>query len=265
MAKQLLVDLKKSLEKLGIYLKSNNTLSFLEIKKSMLILENIFSNPNLGLKESEELIKYSKENNYLTLFQKTYEIYEINLEKEFAKSFINKSGNNYKDRLKKYHFYGGYLSAVKKEATLANIKSSDKVAFIGSGAIPMTAIILHEYTDANIDCIEKDKESAKLSKRVIKEMKYDRYIKVINKNAKNVNFLKYSAVLLAVMAKPKDNLMKIVWKQILPGTRIVYRLPNTARQAFYEDTSNVIDIYHRFEIKRAKRKGSSTLILLVKK
>ncbi|KKP65667.1 MAG: hypothetical protein US74_C0034G0011 [Parcubacteria group bacterium GW2011_GWA2_38_13] len=264
MIKRHLNIIKKSLKKLGIYLTNNHSLNLSKIKKSMSILENIFSIHNLNSKDFRELIKYCKENNFLSLFQKSYETYEINLEKEFAKSFIKEKNNNDKNNLKKYHFYNGYLAAVKKEASLARIKPNDKVAFIGSGAMPMTAIILYELKEASIDCIEKDGESVELSKKIIKKLKYDKYIKVINRNAIDLNFSKYSVILLAVMSKPKNNLMKVVWKSILPGTRIVYRLPNIVRQALYEDTSNVINTYRKFEKKRVRRKGSSTLILLVK-
>lgn len=264
MVKRHLNIIKKSLKKLGIYLKNNSSLNFSKIKKSMSILENIFLNPSLSLKEYRKLIKFCKDNNFLSLFQKSYEIYEINLEKEFAKFFIKEKNNRDKNNLKKYHFYNGYLAAVKKEATLAKIKSNDKAAFIGSGAMPMTAIILYKLKGVGIDCIEKDNESVELSKKVLKKLKYNEHIKVIKRNAIDLNFSKYSVILLAVMSKPKDILMKVIWKSILPGTRVVYRLPNTARQAFYEDTTNVINMYRKFEKKRIRRKGSSTLILLVK-
>lgn len=264
MAKRSLNTFKNVLKNLGIYLKSHSALNQLEIKKSMSILESIFSDADLSLKDQRELIKYSTENNLLSLFQKTYEIYEINLEKDLAQSFINEKNNHDRNAIKKYHFYNGYLAAVKKTILLAKISRNDKVTFIGSGPMPMTSILLHELTGASIDCFEKNKQSAKLSKKVIEKLTYSQYIKVTDKDALDENFSRYTVIVIAVLAKPKDKLMKIIWKHVLPGTRIVYRLPTVAKRAYYEDTSDVINNYHKFEKKRIMNRGTSTLVLLVK-
>lgn len=264
MAKRSLDTLKNLLKNLSTYLKSHSALNQLEIKESMLVLESIFSDVSLNLKEQRKLIKYSKVNNLLSLFQKTYEIYETNLEEEFARLFIKGKDYNSKSKIKKYHFYNGYFSAVKKEVQLAKISHNDRVSFIGSGPMPMTAILLYELTGIDIDCFEKVRHSAELSKKVIQKLKYDQHIKVINKNALNINFSRYTVIILAVLTKPKDDLMKTMWKHILPGTRIVYRLPNVIRQAYYQDTSDVLNTYHKFEKKRIKGKRTSTLVLLVK-
>lgn len=264
MTKRSFDTLKNLLKNLGIYLKSHRTLSQSNIKKSMLILESIFSDPGLSLRELEELIKYNKENNLLSLFQKTYEIYEINLEKEFAKSFIKGKNNDGRNKIKKYRFYDGYFTAVKKEVRLAKISANDKVSFIGSGPMPMTPILLYELTSVNVDCIEKDKQSIELSKKVIEKLAYNQHIKIKHKNALREDFSKYNVIVLAVMTKPKAELMKRIWNQVLLGTRIVYRLPSIARQAYYEDSSEVLNNYIEFEKKRIIGKGTSTLVLLVK-
>lgn len=253
-------DLKNSLKKLGIYIKSHKKLNRSEINKSTSILESIFSNTDIDLEEQKMLIEYSKKNDFLSLFQKIYEKYEINLEKEFAKSFID----NDKTYLEKYHFYAGYLKAVKKTTRLASIKKNDKVAFVGSGAMPMTAIILHKITGVAIDCFEKDSQSVELSRKVINKLGQERSVKVISKNATEEDFSKYSVILLAVLAKPKKDLMRIIWKSIVPGTRIIYRLPSTERTAYYEDTSAVLNHYQEFEKKRIIGKRTSSLILLIK-
>lgn len=264
MANRSLNTLKNVLKNLGTYLKSHSALNQLGIKKSISILEGIFSDADLSLKDQKELIKYSAENNLLSLFQKTYEIYEINLEKDLAQSFINEKNNHDRNAIKKYYFYNGYLAAVKKTILLAKIGRDDKVSFIGSGPMPMTAILLHELTGTNVDCFEKNRQSAELSKKVIGKLIYSQHIKVINKNALGEYFSRYTVIIMAVLAKPKDNLMKIIWKHVLPGTRIVYRLPTVARRVYYEDTSDVINMYHKFEKKRIIGKGTSTLVLLVK-
>ncbi len=255
--------LKKLLLKLGAYLKNHTQLNQLKLKESMLVLESIFSSNNLSLQKQNKLISYLKENDLLSIFQKNYEKYEINLEKEFAESFIKKNSHD-KNTLKKYHFYSGYLKAVKKEAKLAKIKISDKICFVGSGPMPMTAILLQDLTGANIDCVEKEEKLAKLSKNVIHKLAYNKDIKVINNDALKIDFSPYSVIILAVLAKPKEHLMKIIWERIQPKTRIIYRLPSIARQAYYEDTSNILNVYSEFEKKRIIGKGTSILVLLIK-
>lgn len=264
MTERKLKDLQERILALGKYIEKKNPLLQSKFNSSMHALESIFSDPSLSQEEQKKLIAFSKEHHLLSLFQQTYEIYETNLEIEFVRSLLKRNGVLSINDLQSYQYYEGYARAVKAEARLAHITHTDRVAFVGSGPVPMTAILLHELTGALIECIERDRASAELSYKLIQKIGYSKNIHVIRKNAIAENFSHFTVVVLAVMAKPKDVLMRIIWEQVRPGTRIVYRLPSDARQAYYEDTSDVLNHYQKFERRRIERKLSSTLVLLVK-
>jgi hypothetical protein len=255
---------KDLLTKLGNSLKNDHSMTRLKLRKYILLLESVFSKADLSLDKQKQLIKYCKKSHFLSIFHKAYEKYEIDLEKESSKYLIRHNSSGIKNEIGRYPYYQAYLKAIRAEKNLAQIKHGDKVAFVGSGPLPISALLLYELLHVRIDCFEKDKESAKLSKIIIDKLSYAKSIKIFYKNAIKQDFSNYSVVILAVMAEPKSILLKTIWQSIKKGSRIIYRSPSIARQAYYKDTNKVLDNYKKFERKRIKRKNSSTLSLIVK-
>lgn len=255
---------KNSLQNLFTKLNCNNSLNDLKIKKAGQTLQKILLAKSFNFQEQQELTIFMIKNNMLPLFQQTYEKFETNLETEFAHQLIKKSRVK-KTLISEYPIYYRYIISLKNEIKLAKINSKDKVLFIGSGPFPITAILIHELTHAKVDCVEKNKISAELSKKVIDYLNYGDSIHVINEDALTIDYSNYSVVVIAILAKPQDKIIKAIWEQISQGSRIIYRTSDLIRQAFYEKTKeNILKEYLPFEKGKIGDKRTISSILLVK-
>lgn len=78
-----------------------------------------------------------------------------------------------------------------------------------------------------------------------------------------MNYSGYSVIVIAILAKPQDELLGLMWKQISQGTRIIYRTADLIKQAFYEKMKeNILKEYHSFEKGKIGDKRTISSILL---
>jgi hypothetical protein len=110
--------------------------------------------------------------------------------------------------------------------------------FIGSGPFPITAILLHRLTGKRVDCLELDNESANISRRVLNKIGMDDAIHVHVGNGSTFNLQPYDVVLAALLAKPKDAIMKNVLKSGQPDCSVLCRTSEGMRRLLYEPTSS---------------------------
>lgn len=257
---------KNSLKNLYSLINSNDSMNDLETKKVGQTLQKILLTKNFSLQQQRELTVFMTKKNMLSLFQRTFEKFETNLEADFARLLISKNKDAKKTLISDYPIYYRYIISLKNEIKLAKIDSKDKVLFIGSGPFPITAILIYELTHSQVDCVEKNKISAELSEKVIDYLNYGDFIHVINEDALTIDYSNYSVVVIAILAKPQDKIIKAIWKQISQGSRIIYRTPDLIRQAFYEKTKkNILKEYLPFEKGKIGDKQTISSILLVKK
>lgn len=256
---------KNSLQNLYTELKSNSSPSDFEIKEAGEVLQKILLQKNFKAEEQRELIQFMTIHDMLPLFQRVFEKFETNVEAEFSRSLINNSTNVKKTVMNEYSTYSRYVISLKNEITLAKMNSKDNVLFVGSGPFPITAILIHELTHAHVDCVEKNMTSASLSNKVVAFLGYRNSIRVIHKDAMHINYTRYTMIVFAILAKPLDKLLEIMWYQITPGTRIIYRSAETIREAFYENTEqNIPQIFNEYKKGKIENKRTISSILLVK-
>lgn len=256
---------KNSLQNLYTALKNNDLIDDFELKNAGQTLQKILLTKNFSLQEQRELTAFMTKKNMLSLFQQTFEKFETNLEDDFAHLLIDKNKSAKKTLISDYPIYYRYIISLKNEIKLAKINSKDKVLFVGSGPFPITAILIHELTHSQVDCVEINKNSAKLSKKVVNHLNHGDSIHIINKDALTINYSDYTVIVIAILVKPQDKLLETMWKQISKRSRIVYRTPDLIRQAFYEKTKeNVLKKYRSFEKGKIGDKRTISSILLVK-
>jgi precorrin-6B methylase 2 len=255
---------KKTLTDSFETLQANSAGNIVIVNKIVQTLEGALLDKYFTLEEENELYSFMQENNMLSIFQKAYEIFETNLETEFASSLINEKGNPH-EKFSNYLLYKRFVTLLTNEISLASITNMDKVLFIGSGPIPITAILMHELCGAKVDCGERYKPSADLSEKVLAKLNYTDFIHVINKDGVDTDYSQYSVILVALLAKPKSELLKTIWKQAPSGTRIICRTSDLVRQAFYETTQE--NLFRSYTIvKKLFATGDQTIssILLIK-
>lgn len=128
-----------------------------------------------------------------------------------------------------------YNNIVKEEINLAQIKSEDRVLFIGGGAIPSTAYRIHQFTGAKVDVIDKDRCAVKLAKKLTGLLGLQKSVHVFEADGKIIDTKKYSVILVALQACPHQEILENVLEKAAANTRVVTRCPAHGLQAFYEN------------------------------
>ncbi|MBU3904940.1 MAG: hypothetical protein KJ906_02225 [Nanoarchaeota archaeon] len=238
---------------------TNGSKSKITTRENMLELEKILLNKKFAKSQETEVIKLFRKK--IKKFQFYYEQFETDLEIEFVKTIMK----NKQIKPEKYLLYKRFTDLMKNEIKLGKISKKDKVLFIGSGPFPPTAIILNKLVGCKIDCFEKRKQYADMSRNVIKKFSLSDDIKVYNKYGQSLGNNDYGVIIIALLAKPKDKILKSIWKSALSGTRIICRTSDGIRELFYETTNE--SILKQYKPKKkiyAKNDQTISSVLLVK-
>lgn len=137
--------------------------------------------------------------------------------------------------------------------------------FIGSGPFPISAILFNQLSGCQIDCYEKDKNRTQLSKEVLSYLGFAEKIQVLNRNGANLSSKKYTVIVIALLAKPKDKILRKIFKIAHRNTRIVTRTADGKRVGFYEETDK--DLFKPYKvIRKIRAVGDQTIstVLLTK-
>jgi hypothetical protein len=201
-----------------------------EVRENAIILEDLLLSGEITPPEEAALVHYLTQNGLLKKMQLLYENFESRLEIDFAKGLL---ANNISD-YGQYFLYGRFLGLIRTEIQLAQIEKQDKVLFIGSGPFPISAILLNELTGCHVDCYEKNKDYARLSSEVISHLGLADRIRIENRKGEYLINTNYSIVVIALLAKPKNEILKRLTERISSHARLICRTADPLRQAFYE-------------------------------
>jgi hypothetical protein len=124
--------------------------------------ELILSSPFPPSRESE-IVDRLKRQGQLVKLQRLYEAFETNLERNFARRLLEDDHVRETD----YLLYGRFEKLIRNEIELAEIQSSDRVIFIGSGPFPISAILMSRLTGCAVHCYDKRLDFVKMSTEVV--------------------------------------------------------------------------------------------------
>lgn len=185
--------------------------------EQLLLREGITQGPNL-------------EEDSVHRLQKLYERFETDLENDFADRIINGKGNSERD----YRLYERFLRLIQAESTLAEIRPSDKVLFIGSGPFPISAILLSQLNSAKVDCYDNSLKACAISQKVVDKLAFSDRITVSNFSGEDGSVYGYDIVVVALLAQPKDRIMDNIWFHAPKKVRVICRNSENNRRFFYK-------------------------------
>lgn len=165
--------------------------------------------------------------------QQLYERFETHLEYDFADR-IN-SGKISTER--EYRLYGRFLRLLQTESTLAGIRPSDKILFIGSGPFPISAILLSQLNSAKVDCYDKSTDACRISQRVVDKLGLSDRITVLNSSGEDGSVYGYDVIIVALLAQPKSRIMDNIWFHAPGNVRVICRNSEGDRIFFYKGIS----------------------------
>ncbi len=127
--------------------------------------------------------------------------------------------------IRNFLFYPNYEKLAQMEFYGSGLKKGDKVVFVGSGPLPMSLIMLSKLFHIHGIGIEREKEYAILSTRLINHLSLGKYIRIITGDHTLVPALKktFSLYMVASAAYPKGEIFSVLGRYLPPGAKISYR------------------------------------------
>lgn len=165
---------------------------------------------------------------------------EYEMEKYWAKRILEAIDSN--NELLKFPYYSNYEKLTQMEwfSLLSCTKHiKHKAIFVGSGPLPLTAIVLAKKYTSTVTVLDVDKEACELSRKLIKKLGLEKKIRVINEDGVNFeSYKEYNLIFIAALAgvdiKTKENILKKIRKDTEKGIHILARSSWGMREILYK-------------------------------
>lgn len=113
-----------------------------------------------------------------------------------------------------------------------------RILFVGSGPLPLTAILLAKEYGANVTIMEIDKEVCEISQKLINTLGLSKKIKVINENgAHYAGYKRFNVIFVAALAgttaKCKHSIFKKIKTSGAKGCHVIARTSHGKRKILY--------------------------------
>jgi hypothetical protein len=107
--------------------------------------------------------------------------------------------------LKSFWYHQQYQNLCNAELNLIRHKKFNKVIFLGSGALPLTAIMLSQHlNNVPIECIDRDRIACNLAYQLINKLGLSNKIQITNSSAENYSFEEGTLVICAALLDSPD-------------------------------------------------------------
>ncbi len=121
-----------------------------------------------------------------------------------------------------------YDDIIKNEIKLAQINHTDYILVIGSGALPMTPILISKNTKAKIHTIDKDKKAVKNAQQYINRFHLSERITVSYDDACQLNMAAFDVIFVLYGIHGMEKVFSMITKTASSSVRVIYRIPPDA-------------------------------------
>ncbi len=142
------------------------------------------------------------------------------------------------DTLLQFPYYDQYVKLANAE--LLNTKGRKNILFVGSGPLPLSAILLAK--EHQVTCLEKEKKAYGLSFKLVEKLNLSNKIKIINKDALSFDDIKdFEVIIIAALAgnssEEKKEIIEHLSKNVKKGTIFLIRSANGLKRLLYPKVS----------------------------
>lgn len=175
----------------------------------------------------------------IALQQVAYCRWETELEHRFVESLGSSSAT-----IDNYTLVQRFRRLIAREVDLLGTSPTKRLLFIGSGPVPISAILFQERIGARVDCIDADPMAVEQSRKLIARLGLSNHIHVHRTDGSAVDASQYDAVVIALLAKPKREILTQLAASTRPDCRIICRTSHGLRVLVYEPMDIERDLHH---------------------
>jgi hypothetical protein len=113
---------------------------------------------------------------------------EVEMEKWWCRRFLAEEKLSFHS-LEEFWYYENYCSLIEAELALLGAQAGGCVVLLGSGALPLTAILLaRSVPQLSIRCVDRDEEACEVAFRLIERLRLSGQIQIFALTAENYGF-----------------------------------------------------------------------------
>ena len=127
----------------------------------------------------------------------------------------------------------------KKESKMFDISESKNLLHVGSGAYPITAIMLAKITDAEIVAIDRNSVAINLAKKVISKNELYKKITIKRGDGAEYPVESFDTIIISSCSVPKIEILEHIFKTAKPKSKIIVR----ELEKNVKSLTNLIDSY----------------------
>lgn len=207
-----------------------NEHSFAALHRNITALEHLIFAQDSGGDAKQILANFSaEERSYLTA---AYCRWETELEDQFAHEILDAS----QTRFENYLLSDRFATLISEELAMVGPPKPERILFIGSGPLPISAYHLHLQTNLPIDCLDQNPAAIELSSKAIERLGLQAALRIINGEGERFQVREYDLIVIALLAKPKRRILRNLRRHASPDCRILCRTSSGLRTLLYEPT-----------------------------
>jgi GNAT superfamily N-acetyltransferase len=181
-----------------------------------------------------------------------YCLWQTELEYQFAQGLVRGEVN-----LSEYPLFERFGELVKAEVALTAGARPQRILFIASGPLPISAIHFHLQTGAPVDCVAREADAADITRRTLEKCGLGSTVRLIEEGA-GYDVSAYDVIVVGALAKPKKNILTALRKQSRAGCQILCRTSRGLKRLAFAQT--VEQDRRGFHLKQEQVAGEGQLI-----
>ncbi len=126
--------------------------------------------------------------------------------------------------LRVFALYPRYEALMRSQVEGLPLERPERVAFIGSGPVPLSGILLADLYGIDCVCVDSDAQAVDLSRRVVSRLGLAEHVSIVRGDESVLAGERFDCVLLAALAEPKKRIFSFL-HDALHGTAtpVIYR------------------------------------------
>jgi len=203
-------------------------LDFSALHKSIMQLEKVIGSHDqneAGIKAVLEQINPE----IVSSLQDAYSFWQADLEYGFAQR-LGKGEVSLAD----FPLNGQFAALTRRELAMVPGPRPERILFMGSGPLPISAIHLHRQTMCPVDCLAVDAGMADSARAAVESCGLQKGVRILSGEDGDCDLSEYDLILVALMARRKKAILKMLRKRCRLGCRILCRTSHGLWQIVHE-------------------------------
>jgi hypothetical protein len=205
-----------------------------DLQRGLLDLEHVILSDVLTEDEGDLVVEAAEGSGLLRVCQSRFGPFETLLEQSVAQEVLRLTGRTFSNTGDILHNYRQrYHTLAAREVRLADLTPDDRVLFIGSGPLPISAMEYVVHAGCTVDAVDCLAEPVEFSTNVIAELELASRLRVLHSAGEDVPVGAYDAIIIGVLAEPKAVVLDHLDAEARDDCRIVCRTTRGMREFIY--------------------------------